>query len=171
VPNLPIGADPATRRAFYEHYRFTTDRGFFTTYWRRADGEYSWRSLENVAGQFPDTDALYRRAQTRNTVIGTIAAVGGGVEGFTLGYNLAASNANRMSRNEQIAFYSVGGGLVLVSLVVSLAWHDPADDFSDVYDASLRRALGLDLPPASRARYRMFAWVPEPLGDGYGYRF
>jgi hypothetical protein len=94
--------------------------------------------------------------------VGLIGGTGGGLVGGTLGYNLTASSDKRMSSGTQVALYSTGGGLILISIIVSAAWHNPAKDFADVYNAALRAQLGL--PPAEPQTTSQ--WIPRAVGQG-----
>ncbi|HKQ68829.1 MAG TPA: hypothetical protein VJT73_05790, partial [Polyangiaceae bacterium] len=77
-----------------------------------------------------------------------LAGLGGGIIGGTFGWNLAEKEENRMSGGTQIALYGIGGALAVSSLFAALTWHNPADDFADAYNRSLRIELGM---PGGRA--------------------
>jgi hypothetical protein len=154
----------------YSDYELHAEIGAFSATWKRKDGEYGWGQLGDVAKQFPDSSDVYDRANTRGLVLGSIAGVGGGLIGYTLGWNLTAEESRRWSSSTQIAMYSVGGGLIVVSIVAGLAWHNPANDFADVYNRALRRSLGQPEPPSGSPAASL--WVPRPLpSGGYGWRF
>jgi hypothetical protein len=69
-----------------------------------------------------------------------------------------------------VLLYSVGGALIVVSIITSLAWHDPLRDFADVYNRALRRQLGL--PDSSPEAATGSPWFPRSLGaEGYGWAF
>jgi hypothetical protein len=170
APVFPVGADERGRMAFYEDYRVTADIGAFSATWKRRDGEYAWPQLEHVAQQFPGSADVYSRAGTRDLVLGTGGGIGGGIVGFTLGWNLVAKDDRKMTTGTQIALYSVGGGLILVSLITGLAWHDPKDDFAAVYNRELRAALGL--PPEPGRPEKTSRWIPRHVGAGeYAWTF
>jgi hypothetical protein len=98
--------DAASRRALYDQYHLTEDRGVFSVTWKRADGEYNWGELSEVAKQFPESQDVYDCASTRGLVLGTVAGVVGALIGFTLGYNLSAEEDKRMSTGQQTALYA-----------------------------------------------------------------
>lgn len=170
APLVPLVQGGPLNPALYEQYRLTGEVGAFSARWKRADGEYNFGQLDDVAAQFAESDDVYRRAVTRGAVIGIIANTGAATVGFTLGWNLAANDDTKWSSGTQIAAYGVGAGLILTSLAVAFAWHNPAEDFADVYNASLRRHLGLPDPAQSRAAPTSL-WVPRPVGNGFEWRF
>src|SRR5690606_24704365 len=99
-PDFARATDRASRKALYKKYRLVEKRGTLSLSWKRADGEYSWGQLSQVAEQFPEAEDVYDRATTRATVIGAVAGAGGGLVGYTIGYNLAADSYRRMSSDE-----------------------------------------------------------------------
>jgi hypothetical protein len=170
APLVPLVAGGPLSPALYEQYRLTGDVGFFSAKWKRADGEYAFAQLEDVAEQFPESADLYGRATTRMTILGAIGTTGAATLGFTLGWNVAANDETRWSPGTQAALYGVGGGLIVASFVMALAWRDPAVEFADVYNASLRRHLGL--PPPNGAPAGSSSWKPRRLvGGGFGWTF
>jgi hypothetical protein len=171
APLVPLVAGGPLSPALYEQYRLIGDVGFFSAKWKRADGEYSFAQLEDVAEQFAESDDVYGRAATRATILETIGTTGAATVGFTLGFNLAANDETRWSPGAQAALYGVGGGLLAASFVLALVWADPAGEFAEVYNAALRRRLGLPEPPNARPEATSI-WKPRPLENGgIGWRF
>lgn len=164
-PVLPTATDASSREVFYSEYRLTADIGAFSAEWKRSDGSYGWGQLDQLAQQFPESQDVYSRANTRGVVLGSMGAVGGGLVGYTLGYNLTASSDRRWSSGTQAAFYGVGGGLILVSAIIGIAWHNPAVDFADTYNNALRARLGLSAR-GKKTALTLAPWVPRPLGAG-----
>jgi hypothetical protein len=174
APALPTNADARTRGNFYESYRLRGDLGFFAATWKRSDGEYEWGQLAEVARQFPDSQDVYESANTRSFVLAGAGAVGGGIVGYTFGYNLAVPADQRMSSEAQVALYATGGGIILATLIVEFIWKNPAEDFADVYNRALRHQLGLSAPAAFRepGGSRRTGFLVAPLRDGsFGFRF
>lgn len=168
---MPLVAGGPLSPALYEQYRLTGDVGFFSAKWKRADGEYAFSQLEDVAEQFAESSSVYGRATTRMTVLAAISATGGATAGFTLGWNLTASDEMRWSTGTQAVLYGIGGGLVVASFVTALAWHDPATEFAEVYNAALQRHLGLPEPAGARPGATSI-WRPRPLENGgFGWKF
>ena len=61
--------------------------------------------------------------------------------------------------------------IILTSVIAGFAWHNPVEEFADVYNQSLRRHLGLP-EPAMRSQARLNWWIPEPVGEsGFGWKF
>ena len=162
-PAFPSGGDARSMEEFYERYRLNEDIGFWDATWKRADGEYHWGQLEKVAEQFPESSDVYTRSNTRALVIGGIGAAGGAVVGYTLGWNLAANESEKWSTGAQVAAYSTGGGLILISVIMTFAWHNPEEDFAEAYNRALRSKLGLPPLPAGPSS-RAPLWVPRPVG-------
>jgi hypothetical protein len=155
-PTVVATADPGTRQQIYDQYKLTDEHSVWTgVKWDRADGTYTFAALDDVLASYPSTRELGHRARVRNGVTNGIAAAGGALVGFTLGYNEAE---HRMSTDAQIATYGAGAGLVLTSLVLHLLWPDPLDRVSDTYNAALSHDLGL---PPSR-----FTVAPTVVTDG-----
>ncbi len=172
VPVVPRSGDSAAREQAYESSKLTYDKGFWSSSWKRADGEYNWGSLENVAKAYPESDEVYGRANSRGLVVGSIAGVGGGLIGYTLGYNLTAQSDKKMSSDAQVALYATGGGIVLLSAIIGAVWHNPMDDFAAVYNRNLRRDLGLPPEPERAAGLRRKLGLrPVVAGDGVGFTF
>jgi hypothetical protein len=172
VPVVRRGGDPAALEQAYEQSKLTYDKGFWSASWKRADGEYNWGSLENVAKSYPESEDVYGRANTRGIVVGSIAGVGGGLIGYTLGYNLTAPSDRKMSSDTQVALYATGGGIFLLSVLIGAAWHNPVDDFATVYNRNLRRDLGL--PPETQsaaALQRKLRLRPIVTADSVGFTF
>lgn len=162
-PEFPSGGDARSTEAFYEQYRLKGDIGFWDASWKRGDGDYHWGQLEKLAEQFPESSDVYSRANTRALVIGGIGGTGAFVVGYTLGWNLAAEDSNKWSTGAQVAAYSTGGGLIVISIIMTLAWHNPGEDFADTYNRALRTKLGLPpSPPGASSRAPL--WVPRPMG-------
>lgn len=169
LPVLPRDGSVSDRQQAYERSRLTHEKSAFSVSWARADGKYGWTEVESLAQSYPETSAIYDRANTRGMVVGGIAGIGGGIIGGTLGYNLTADDSRKMSSDTQAIAYSVGGGLVVVGLIVAAAWHNPADDFADAYNQNLRRDLGL--PESAKTASSGLRLQPRIVGDGIGWRF
>ncbi len=143
---------------------------FWTETWTRADGKYAWSGLTERSKVYPETADVYAGAVSRRTAIGVVGDIGGAVVGAPLGWNLAASSSERMSSDAQIGPYGVGGGFIALSFLMLAVWHDPAADFADVYNASLRRQLGIPetaAGPVPDAAIR----PPQPATVDYAWRF
>jgi hypothetical protein len=171
APLVPLIQGTPMNPAFYDRYRLAGDVGFFSAKWKRADGEYNWVQLDEMAAQFPESADVYRRANARSTVLVIISGTGGAIVGFTLGWNIGANDDTRWSSGTQVALYSVGGGLIVTALIMGLAWHNPAEDFADVYNASLRRHLGLPEPSLPKKQIRNPGMPERPGTSGFGWRF
>jgi hypothetical protein len=172
VPVVPRSGESAARDQAYEASKLTYDKGFWSSSWKRADGDYNWGSLENVAKSYPESEDVYSRANSRGIVVGSIAGIGGGLIGYTLGYNLTAQSDKKMSSDAQVALYATGGGFILLSAIVGAAWHNPMDDFATVYNRNLRRDLGLPPEPQRAAGFRQkFRLRPLVAGDSVGFTF
>jgi hypothetical protein len=139
--------------------------------WVRSDGSYPFGALTLVAQEFPESEAVYQQARSRAQLLGIPAALGGGLIGATFGWNIAGAKETHMSTNTQIALYATGAGLAALAIVLSVATHNPADDFADVYDASLRRRLGLPPVEAARDAKTTVSWTPRPTAQGLGWVF
>jgi hypothetical protein len=150
---------PEERLALYDAYRL---RRAGNT-WRREDGKYTFAQLGDVAGQFPASASLYRRAQTRSQVTSGIAGAGGGLLGGTLGWQLGASPENKLSTGAQVGLYTAGGVLTVAALVAILVWHDPSEELGDVYNRALKNGLGL---PESSAPANQSRLLPRAVGHG-----
>lgn len=168
VPTHVAGQSP---NAVFSQYQLTGNVDFLGGKWKRGDGEFQWAQLEEVARQFPESSDVYDRANTRATVLSTASAAGGLVVGMTFGWNIAASDDERWSSGTQQAAYGLGAGLIVATLFAATVWHNPAEDFADVYNRALRRQLGL--PPSSPAPTKDTpAWVPRMNGaNGVGWTF
>ena len=170
APVVPLASGPPNPK-LYDQYRLTADIGVFSAKWKRADGEYNWVQLDQVAAQFPESADVYGRATTRGTVLSVMGGAGGAIIGATLGWNLAASNENEWPTSTQVALYTTGGVLIVTALVVGLVWHNPAEDFAEIYNGSLRRHVGMQDSLSPRKLSRP-VWFPQQLGtDGFGWRF
>src|SRR5947209_1716446 len=143
VPPVRQAVDAPSRQRVYEDYRLTYDRGIFGESWVRRDGSYNLPELENVIEAYPETRDVKHRIEGRRLAIGTVGGVGAGIVGFTLGFNLFGHEQDRMSSSTQVALYVTGGSLMLASIVMEIAWRDPAADLADVYNRSLANDLGL----------------------------
>lgn len=98
------------------------------------------------------------------------AGAGAGIVSGTLVSNLTEPADRREQSGTQVLLYSVGGGLIVASLLASLAWHNPLHDFADVYNRALRRRLGI--PDSSPVTASRSPWFPRSLGaKGYGWAF
>jgi hypothetical protein len=172
APIVTQDMDVASRRALYEEYRLTEDRGLFSVTWKRADGAYSLDELEDVVREFPEAASLHERAGERvMTLAGMAGGFGGGLA-LTFGYNLLAKEEDRWSRRDQVAMYAVGGAGLVLTLVLVLAWPSPARDLADVYNRELRLRLGIDVEGSegvSRAEQPM--WLPTVGAGGAEWRF
>jgi hypothetical protein len=170
VPKFPVDADEQTRRELYEQYKLVADIGVFSWTWKRRDGEYSWDALSDVARQYPDSADVYQQTNTRSVSLSIPAGAGAGIVSGTLVYNLTAPADRQEQSSTQVVLYSVGGGLIVASIIASLAWHNPVHDFADVYNRALRRQLGI--PDSSPAAATGSPWLPHSFGaEGYGWSF
>lgn len=171
VPKFPIGADEQTRLDLYEQYKLAPDIRVFSWTWKRRDGEYSWNALDDVARQYAESADVYHRANTRGVILGGVSGVGAGIVSGTLVGNLTSPPDRREQSSTQVLLYSVGGGLMVASIIASLAWHNPAYDFADVYNRALRHQLGIPDSSAATATATP-TWLPRPIGtEGYGWTF
>jgi hypothetical protein len=170
APVIPVHADESTRRSIYEEYALTGHVGAFHESWKRADGEYTWSGLKGISSEYPDTASVYRRRQTQRTWIAAIGDAGAGIIGGTLGWNLGASDQDRMPGDAQVALYAVGGGLVALSFVLLFTSHDPAAEFAETYNAALRRELGLP-ESAGEPAHGASMGAPRAVGGDHGLRF
>jgi hypothetical protein len=165
-PKFAAGTDEATRQKLYDDNKLTLRSDWWSARWHRGSETYQTGQLDGVFDTYPTTRELKARVKRRATVIGTLAYTGGAIVGFTLGYNLVPSNKNEMSSGAQAALYSVGGGLIVASLLTWALWTDPSRELADTYNHSLRDDLGLsassvrDKPPA-----RAIAVTPAMVGD------
>jgi hypothetical protein len=123
-----------------------------------------------VVTAYPETREIKHRVEQRRLVIGIIGGTGGGILGGTLGYELTATDRQQLSTSTQITLYSIGGALVLTGVIMQVAWHDPAEDLADAYNAALARDLGIAPtsgpvapPPTSRL---FFTPAPMVTADG-----
>src|SRR5262245_50839494 len=96
-PNL----DEPARQKLPERYKLTDDSDWLIRRWIRGQEKLGFGELHDILEVYPTTRSLYARAQTRGMVLAGIAGIGGGIAGFTLGYNLAVSDPNRMSGETQ----------------------------------------------------------------------
>jgi len=158
--------------AIFNQYQLTGDVGpLGGGKWKRSDGEYQWRQLEEVARQFPESADVYDRANTRNLVLNTAAAAGGSIIGYTFGWNAFASDGERWSTGTQEAAYGAGVGIILATLFAATTWHNPAEELADVYNRALRKQLGLPDSPPTRNKDTP-AWVPRTYtAHGIGWTF
>lgn len=140
-PTIVRDADPCAKQHTYDAYQLTFHDGTFSPKWSRGDGEYDFGSLNDVFDSYPGSHEIKDRVKTRSSVIGGISGAGGFLVGFTLGYNLSASDATRMSTGTQTALYATGGGLLVTALVTALLWHNPADQLAPAYNAGLHDDL------------------------------
>jgi hypothetical protein len=167
VPTILPAADANARQDFYAKYALQYESGFWSKSWRRADGEYGWGALEDLAKGYPETNDLYGRANTRGIVIGSVAGAGGALVGYTLGYNLTAQESQRWSSGTQAAMYGAGGGLILVAFIIEAAWRNPAEDFATAYNANLRKSLGLPATGVPGATSLRLTIDPNGLGVAF----
>jgi len=157
-------ADLPTRQAQYEKYKLVMIPG---EGWGRQDGTYKWNAIKDLAQQYPETEDIYDRAGTRATILVVTGYTGAALVGFTLGWNNSGPDSKDMSSSAQVALYSIGGGLLVGSLIALVAWHNPALDFADAYNGALARDLRLTDVPDPRS-----AVSPTVLGGGgFGWRF
>lgn len=167
TPTSTRFADVSARRAQYEAYKLTRGEK-----WQRRDGAYSWDEIEDLAKQYPETEKIYAASNTRGTVIGCAAGVGAGlISGRLTIWGLRQGEGDSsLSSDTSVAFLATGGGLLLVALIASAAWPNPADTFADTYNGQLRRDLGIDEEPSKEATGSV--WKPRALGNGgYGWAF
>ena len=153
-PPVSPGMDANGKAQVFANYRLTTEgEPFFGYKWKRKDGEYSLAQLQDVFDAYPEPKDLVGQSRSRALVIGLIADAGGAIVGWTLGWNLTANDANRYPTGTQIALYSTGGGLILTSIVLGLAWHDPAAGLADAYNRALAHDLGVALGARGKPVY------------------
>ncbi|HUQ02124.1 MAG TPA: hypothetical protein VM261_06480 [Kofleriaceae bacterium] len=148
-PQAPRGADLATREALYDASELTYVDRLGSRSWRRADGTYSLRTIESAVARYPDSREAHATVRQRSLAVSLIAGTGGGLVGFTAGYQLSAPERERMSN--RAAYTLLGAGVVFigVGLVLDRTWaRDAARDMAATYNAALRRDL--ELPPAIR---------------------
>jgi hypothetical protein len=138
--------------------------------WTRGDGTYPFVALQEVAEQFPETREVYERSQRGPIVATGFQSAGAALVGATLGWNLAASAESEMSTGAQVALYSSGAGLIAIGVILALAWHDPALDFADVYNAELRKRLNLSGSSAQNPEVRSVL-VPRLGANGAFWSF
>jgi hypothetical protein len=171
APEAPTQIPGQAPEAVFDHYRLTGDVGTLRAKWTRADGEYQWSQLEDVANQFPESADVYMRATSRAIVLNTVAATGGSIVGMTFGRNIVASDDDRWPTGTQEALYGIGAGLILATFIAASAWRNPAEDFAEVYNRALRRQLGLPDAPSAPARGPA-AWLPQvDASSRMGWRF
>jgi hypothetical protein len=152
-PVLSGQLSPKEKRGIYDRYRLTQGGNFFTgKTWVRKDGEYGFIGIEPLTAISPQTSELYSNSTTRGIVLGIPSGVGGGL----IGAALVDEFVHRMSRGTRNGFYSVGGGLIVVTILIALAWRDPINDFASAYNRALLETLGL---PEARS-------APITLRDG-----
>ncbi len=53
------------RQRTYERSRLAHEQSAFSASWARADGRYNWSELERLAESYPETTAIYDRANTQ----------------------------------------------------------------------------------------------------------
>jgi hypothetical protein len=166
LPPVRQAADPVSRSQIYADYKLTYDRGIFSETWKRKDGEYNLAELSDVLDAYPETMELKDKVHARRLVLGTFGGIGGGLIGFTLGWNLTASSENRMSSETQVALYSTGAGFLVIGLILQLTWRDPAWDLASTYNDALGNALGLPpgaMRPGARRVEPHFVLAPVPV--------
>lgn len=168
APEIPVTAPAAERESLYEKYELRSVEG---ARWTRDDGAYDFAALEEVAQQFPEANAVYEKSKRGPGGANALASVGGAVVGGTFGWNRAASSENEMSTGAQIALYSTGAALITVALVLAAVWENPAEHFADVYNAELRKSLGLPTAASSASEAGRSAWVPVASEQGFGWSF
>jgi len=140
-PTIVRDAAPCARQHTYDAYQLTFHDGMFSPKWSRSDGEYDLPRLNDVFDSYPQSHEVKDRVKTRSSVIGAISGAGGALVGFTLGYNLSATDANRMSTGTQTALYATGGGLLVTALITALLWPNPVDQIAPAYNAGLHEDL------------------------------
>jgi hypothetical protein len=140
-PTIVRDADPCTRQHTYDANQLTFNDSTWSPKWSRGDGEYALASLNDVFDSYPQSREVKDRVKTRSNVIGVIGGAGGFLVGFTLGFNVSASDANRMSTSTQTALYATGGGLLVTALVTALLWPNPANQLAPAYNAGLHDDL------------------------------
>jgi hypothetical protein len=170
APDLSDASDERTRRVLYERYKLEKNIGAFSATWKRADGEYSFPQLKEVARQFPESESVYTRTESRGLIIVTTGAIGGGIAGATFGWNAASPEEDRMSSGVQTALYATGGGLMVLAVALALAWPNPVDDLAEEYNGALQRRLGL-APGGGRPQQSSGVWAPRPVDGGIGWSF
>jgi hypothetical protein len=148
-PQVPRGADVATREAVYEAYELTYVDRLGSRSWRRADGTYSLRTIESATSRYPVSRDAHASMRQRSLIVSLVAATGGGLIGFTAGYQLSAPEPERMSNRSAYTLVGVGVLFIGVGLVLDRTWaRDAARDMAATYNAALRHHL--ELPPAIR---------------------
>ena len=141
-PQVPRGADVATREAIYDAYALTYVDRIGSRSWRRADGTYSLRTIETATTRYPESRDARDSVRQRSLTVSLIAATGGSLIGFTAGYQLSAPEPERMSTTATVTL--IGAGLLL-----DRTWaRDAALDMAATYNAMLRHDL--ELSPALR---------------------
>lgn len=166
LPPVKQGTDALAKSQIYADYKLTYDRGIFHESWTRKDGEYNLAQLSNVLDAYPQTMELKDKVHARRLVIGTFTDIGAGLVGFTLGWNLAASSDSRMSSETQVALYSTGAGFIVIGVILSLTWRDPAWDLASTYNDALGNDLGISpgvIRPARRTQGPRFVLAPVPV--------
>jgi hypothetical protein len=165
-PDIPRAADEPARRRVFEGYRLTFRSSFWGPRWARpVDGTHDFAALEDVAGAYAESAAIYRRARARARVIGAISGAGLGLIAYTLIGGLTADEEDQLSSDTETALYASGGGLIAAAIAIALVWDDPAHRLADAYNEALARDLAVDAaarpPPAPsrpstmlRARWR-----------------
>lgn len=147
-PTIARDADPCAKQHMYDAYQLTFNDSMWNPKWSRGEGEYTFGSLNDVFDSYPQSHEVKDRFKTRSSVIGALGQAGGALAGFTLGYNLTATDANRMSTGTQTALYTTGGGLVVTALITALLWPNPVNQLAPAYNAGLHE----DLSPGACTR-------------------
>lgn len=166
LPPVKQGTDALAKSQIYADYKLTYDRGLFHESWTRKDGEYNLAQLTSVMDAYPQTMELKDKIHSRRLVIGTFTDIGAGLVGFTLGWNLAASQDSRMSSETQVALYSTGAGFIVIGVILSLTWRDPSWDLASTYNDALGNDLGISpgvVRPARRTQGPRFVLAPVPM--------
>lgn len=140
-PTIARDADPCAKQHTYDTYQLVFHDSAWNPKWARGDGEYAFGSLNDVFDSYPQSHEVKDRIKTRGGVVGAISGAGAALVGFTLGWNLSATDANRMSTGTQTALYATGGGLLVAALITALLWHNPTDQLAPAYNAGLHEDL------------------------------
>lgn len=141
-PPPPVNDLPAAQ-AHVERYSLHHQPGLLSESWQRADGDYTLPMLQPLLGQYEETRAIQSRMGVRSIVIGTIAALGAGLAGFTAGYSLTAPRRAQFSDEAHVALYATSGGLLLTSILTALLWPNPSREIEGTYNDALRRSANL----------------------------
>lgn len=145
-PQTPRDADLATRESIYAAHELTYVDSWFTRKWRRADGEYDLRRIESAVAAYPASREAHETAKTRALAVSLVGGLGGGIVGFTAGYQLGVAEDERMSDKAMYTMLGAGAVLVLIGVTLDRTWvRDAAKELAATYNADLRNDLAL--PP------------------------